>query len=192
MANLAELQPMRYLHLTYLLFLVFTGGLLAQYAFSNKPWRWLIFFLPLYLGMWYAQRQLFPSSDHLELPWREPKNEWVRAFLWIRNNTPQSALFALNPDHMQLPGEDQHGFRAIAERSRLADAVKDAGAVTMFPRVAETWREQVNGQRGWGDFKKNDFDRLASYGVNWVVVQTPPPADLDCPYNSAHLSVCRL
>jgi len=31
--------------------------------------------------------------------------------------------------------DDQHGFRAIAERSRLADAVKDSGAATMFPET---------------------------------------------------------
>jgi hypothetical protein len=193
LANLAELQPMRYLHLTYVLFLVFTGGFVAQNIFKNKAWRWAVFFLPLCLGMWYAQRQLFPSSEHLELPWRTPKNEWVRAFLWIRNNTPPNALFALNPDHMALPGEDQHGFRAIAERSRLADAVKDAGAVTMFPRGAETWLQQVNAQREWQRFEQSDFERLRSrYGVSWIVLQRPSVDGLACPYHSATLFVCRL
>ena len=41
--------------------------------------------------------------------------------------------FALDPRYMALPGEDQHGFRVIAQRSALADAVKDSGAATMFP-----------------------------------------------------------
>src|SRR5262249_53696589 len=152
LANLAELQPMRYLHLTYVLFLIFTGGFLAENVFRTKAWRWLVFFGPLAMGMWYAQRQIFTSTMHLEVPWREPRNEWVKAFLWIRDNTPKDAFFALDPEHMHLPEEDEHGFRAIAERSRLADHVKDAGAVTMFPRGADAWREQVRAQRGWNDF----------------------------------------
>jgi len=38
---------------------------------------------------------------------------------------------------MNSQGEDEHGFRALAERSMLADRVKDSGAVTMFPRLAD-------------------------------------------------------
>jgi len=37
---------------------------------------------------------------------------------------------------MDLPGEDEIGFRARAQRSMLADAVKDKGATTMFPRCS--------------------------------------------------------
>jgi len=193
LANLAELQPMRYLHLTYVLLLVFSGGFMAEYVFKDKNWRWAIFFLPLCGGMWDAQRELFPASMHLELPWRGPRNEWVRAFLWVRANTPRDALFALDPDHMEIAGEDQHGFRAIAERSRLADGVKDAGAVTMFPAAAEEWRKQVSAQRGWENFQKADFDRLRNqYGVEWVVLQRPAIAGLNCPYDSGELLVCRV
>jgi hypothetical protein len=58
-------------------------------------------------------------------------------------------LFALDPRYMALPGEDQHGFRAIAQRSALADAVKDSGAASMFPALAAPWTEQLNAQKGW-------------------------------------------
>jgi len=43
----------------------------------------------------------------------------------IRLQTPRDAVFALDPNYMLIAGEDQHGFRAIAERSALADALKD-------------------------------------------------------------------
>jgi len=60
---------------------------------------------------------------------------------------------------MQMPDEDQHGFRAIAQRSLLADNVKDSGAVSMFPALAEKWQEQVGAQRGWKKFQLFGFFR---------------------------------
>ena len=84
-------------------------------------------------------------------------------------------------------------FRAIAERSMLADAVKDSGAVTMFPAIAETWLDQVKAQQGWEKFQLSDFQRLQQkYGVNWVVVKPPGVAGLSCPYHNLAVAVCRL
>jgi uncharacterized protein (DUF2235 family) len=129
----------------------------------------------------------------LELPWTRPSNEWVRTFGWIRQNTPIDAYFALDPDTMAVPGEDQHGFRAIAERSMLADDVKDTGAVTMFPAMAETWREQVQAQAGWRSFRLSDYRNLNQrFGVNWVLIQQSSASGLNCPYSSATLAVCRV
>jgi hypothetical protein len=143
--------------------------------------------------MFYAARELFPDSPHLELPNRTPRNAWVEAFLWIRDNTPVDAFFALNPEHMELPGEDQHGFRALAERSMLADRVKDSGVVTMFPRLTKTWREQTDAQKNWKEFKQEDFRRLKSvYGVNWVVLEKPGIPGLTCPYENSRLLVCKI
>ena len=156
-------------------------------------WRWLALFLPLCGGMFYAGRELFPATPHLELPGAAPKNAWVETFLWIRENTPVDAYFALDPDHMELPGEDQHGFRALAERAMLADRVKDSGAVTMFPNLADTWTEQFNDQKGWKKFDVEDFRRLKEkYGVGWVAVEKPGVAGLACPYENARLMVCRV
>ena len=191
--NLVELQPLRAFHLLYVMFLVFAGGLLAQSVLERHVWRWALVFVPLCGAMWYSQCQLFPATPHLEWPGAQPRNDWVEAFLWIRHNTPLDAYFALDPEHMALPGEDQHGFRAIAERSMLADDVKDRGAVTMFPAIAETWLAQVKAQRGFASFQLADFRRLQStYGVDWVVVERPAAAGLSCPYQNLSLAVCQI
>lgn len=193
LANFAELQPMRSLHLVYVLFLVSAGGLLAQFVLQGHWWRWLLLFVPLCFGMWFTQRALFPATSHIEWPGAASSNEWVQAFVWVRDYTPVDAYFALDPDHMESPGEDQHGFRAIAERSMLADRIKDSGAVTMFPALAETWSSQVRAQSGWKSFQAADFRRLKEeFGVNWVVLERPGVSGLSCPYQNKAVLVCRL
>jgi len=195
-ARFTLLQPMRYLHLTYILMFLFAGGLLAEFVLRRKLWRWLALFVPLCAGMFYVQRQLFPATPQMELPGVASPNPWVRAFLWIRHNTPTDAYFALNPEHMALPGEDQHGFRALAERSMLADTVKDSGAVTMFPALAETWKAQTDLTVAWKSFQAKDLVRLKEQtGISWVVVEdatSPAWAGMDCPYRNEAVAVCRL
>jgi hypothetical protein len=143
--------------------------------------------------MFLWQRSLFPASAQVEWPGAAAKNPWVQAFQWIRTNTPRDAVFALDPLHMSIPGEDANGFRAVAQRSMLADAVKDSGAVTMFPPNAEEWLKQVQAQNGWKIFQLQDFRRLqAEYGVSWVVLQQPGIVGLECPYQSAAVVVCRV
>jgi hypothetical protein len=94
---------------------------------------------------------------------------------------------------MQIPGEDENGFRAAAQRSMLADAVKDSGAVTMFPSNAEEWFRQVQAQKNWNNFQLQDFRNLQSqYGVSWVVLQVPGRAGLNCPYQNQAVMVCRI
>jgi len=91
--------------------------------------------------------------------------------------------------------DDQHGFRAIAERSRLADDVKDSGAVTMFPNLtaADHWLEQVASQRGWQHFRESDFRRLQeTYGVSWIVAERTLDTNFVCPYENQTIRVCRL
>lgn len=193
LVRFAELQPMRGLLLVYIFLFVSGGGLLAEYVLKSKLWRWIALFVPVSAGMFYAQRQLFPATHHLELPGRHPTNAWVETFLWIKTHTPLDAYFALNPEHMRMPGEDQHGFRAIAERSMLADDVKDGGAVTMFPALAALWQEQVDAQRNWNGFGRQDFAKLRDrFGVNWFVLEKRPVAGMECPYNNSVLYVCRL
>jgi hypothetical protein len=192
-SSLMLLQPMRAFHLIYICFFVIVGGLLVDYVLKNKAWRWLVLFLPLCSGMWFKQHDIFSSTHHLELPGRGPSNNWDEAFRWIRQNTPTDAYFALDPKHMNLPGEDQHGFRAIAERSMLADSVKDRSAMSMFPAMAETWKTQADAQSGWQKFGPEDFQRLrAKFGIDWVVLQKPGVAGLTCPHQNSSLMVCRL
>jgi hypothetical protein len=191
--NLAEIQPLRYLHLLYILMFLFIGALLGKFVLQRQTWRWAALFVPLCAGMAYAQQEISPATAHLELPGRASGNPWVQAFEWIRVNTPEDAYFALNPKHMALPGEDQHGFRAIAQRSMLADAVKDSGAASMFPALAGKWKEQARAQEGWEKFQYQDFLRLNQrYGVDWVVVERPGAAGLACPYANELLLVCRI
>ncbi|MFN7999152.1 MAG: DUF6798 domain-containing protein [Bryobacteraceae bacterium] len=190
---LSEIQPLRSLHLLYCLMFLLGGGLLGEYVLRNHIWRWALLFIPLGTGMSYAQLQLFPSSPHLELPWRSCSNQWVQTFEWIRRNTPEDAYFALDPEHATQPGEDQHGFRAIARRSMLADDGKDSGAVSMFPSLAAEWAQQVDARRNWKNFRRSDFARLRQqYGVDWVILQDRQAAGMVCPYRNHDLRVCRV
>jgi hypothetical protein len=94
---------------------------------------------------------------------------------------------------MELPGEDYHGFRALAERSVLADEIKDAGMAARVPSLAPRWLREVEAQHGWRSFQRSDFLRLkAEFGVDWVVLQTPGVSGLPCPYSNSQVMVCRV
>ena len=128
------------------------------------------------------QRAEFSGVAHLELPGRQPSNPWLQAFQWIQANTPVNAYFALDPHYLEAPGEDFHCFRALAERSQLADAVKDTTVVTQVPELGPAWASQVAAQEGWRNFKLADFERLkATFGVDWVLVAYPQPNGLALP-----------
>jgi len=190
---LARLQPLRSLLLVYVFMLMGIGGFVAEYILKNRVWRWLLLFLPMCAGMFVAQRQLFPSTAQIEWPCGTPKNQWEQAFLWIRQNTPVDATFAVDPFYMEAPGEDRIGFRAMAERSRLADANKDSGAVAMFPPLAEQWWDQFQVQKNWQHFTRPDFLRLQEkYGVNWLVLQVSAAGGLSCTYKNSAVAVCRI
>jgi hypothetical protein len=94
---------------------------------------------------------------------------------------------------MARPGEDSHGFRAVAERSVLADDLKDSGVVSLFPQLADEWERQVAAQRGLDRFQLPDLRRLAArYPVTWILTVRPGPAGLECPYRNGDLAVCRM
>lgn len=190
--SLARLQFMRSLHLLYIVMFVFIGGLLAEFVLRGRVWRWVVLFVPIAAGMFWAQRSLFPASAHVEWPGVAPRNPWAQAFVWIRGNTPVDAVFALDPEFLRVPGEDGIGFRCLAQRSRLADDVKDNGVVSMFPPLAEKWWGQVQRLRGWKSFGLEDFARLKREdGVGWVVVQADV-AGLECAYKNEAVRVCRV
>jgi hypothetical protein len=191
--RIRSFQPMRYLHLLYLLFVLFAGGLIGQRILRGKIYRWALFFVPLSLGMFIAQRQTFPATEHVEWPGRSSGNAWLQAFTWVRQNTPEDAMFALDPYYMQRPGEDFHSFRALAERSALADYSKDPAVATQVPRLAPRWQKEVTAQEGWRHFELKDFQGLKEkFGVNWVVLERPGVAGLACPYENTAVLVCRI
>jgi hypothetical protein len=200
--RLRPFEPMRYLHLLYLFFFLIMGGLLGRYALKRHVYRWGLLFVPLGAGMFYAQRQMYPATEHLELPGAEPRNEWLRAFEWIRHNTPVDSMFAFDPHYMTLPGEDYHAFRALAERSAMADYEKDGGMAARVPRLAPRWLKEVTARKGWRDFRSADFQRLKSqFGVNWIILS---PADaawsaapgsaegMNCTYEDSQVRICQL
>ncbi len=198
--RLRPFEPMRYLHLLYLLFFLIAGGLLERYVLDRRVYRWLLLFLPLGAGMFYAQRQMYPSSPHLELPGVASQNAWLQAFAWISKNTPLDSLFALGPHYMTQPGEDYHGFRALAERSVLADYEKDGGMAARVPPLAPRWLTEVQAQTGWEEFQAADFQRLKNeFGVTWVILSRhrseanqDATQSMTCPYQNQQLRVCRL
>jgi hypothetical protein len=193
LVRIAPLQPMRYLHLEYVFFVLIAGGLVGRYVLGRKPWRWALFLALANGGMFVSQWLLLPASEHLELPGRPSANRWLQAFAWIRENTPTDAWFALDPCYLAAPGEDYHSFRALAERSQMADALKDAAVVTQVPELASRWAGQVDARTGWNRFQTPDFERLKSrYGVEWVLASYPAPARLTCIWHNDLLTVCRI
>ncbi len=190
--SLGRLQPLRSLHLLYTVMFVIMGGLLGEFVLKNRVWRWIALFLPLCAGMYSAQRALFPASATVEWPGRQPKNPWAQAFVWVRQNTPIDAVFAMDPNYLHIDGEDEIGFRCLAQRSRLADAVKDNGVVSMFPGLAEHWWSEVQDQSPWNGLGVEGFARLKkNYGISWLILQQPDVAGLDCPYENSAVRVCR-
>jgi len=192
--NFTRLQPMRCFHVIYVIFFLMLGGVAGEYVLRSSLWRWMSLFAPLAVAMYFVQQAQFPCSPHVEWPGHVSQNRWNSTFLWIQAHTPVDAVFALDPKYMRSPGEDLHGFRALAERSALADVVKDSGAVSLFPNMADEWKSEVAAQSGWDKFERCDFEHLATlYPVTWIVVtRSPGPAGLACPYEDGGLSVCRI
>ena len=69
------------------------------------------------------------------------------------------AKFALDPGYLRIEGEDTNGFRAIAQRSKLSDAGKDSGEVSMFPNLAE---QMVDGSASPKKLAEFQQERLPS------------------------------
>jgi len=191
--GLIPLEPMRTLHFVYLMMVFLGGGLIGEFLLGASKLRWLAFLLPICAIFYFADRVRCEASPHVEWPGRTPANAWVEAFGWIRRNTPRDALFALDPKHMWSPGEDSHGFRAFAERSMLADGVKDRAVAALEPALAPAWREQVRARKRWREFTRQDFLQLKKeFGVRWVVLELPSKAQLPCPYRNGRVTVCQV
>jgi hypothetical protein len=192
--RLIPAEPMRTLHLFTLMMALLGGGLLGGRVLRDRPLRWALVFVPLCAAFLVAQRgYLYPASPHIEWPGRVASNDWAEAFEWVRLNTPRDAFFVLGPRYQEVPGEDFHNFRALAERSALADYSKDRGVVANWPDLAPVWRDQVRDRDGWETFAAGDFQRLKEkYGVTWALVEASHPAALECPYRNDAVRACRI
>ena len=186
---LARLQPLRAFHFVYLGGVLLAGGLLAR--LPKRAVAAIAVALLIILGT--AQRLTYPASSHVEWPEMSPRNLWQQAFLWIRDNTPQNAIFALDNDYIESKEEDARGFRATAERSAVADYFKDGGIASNFPQAALLWQQgseatahlnQATDAQRW--------QRLKPLGVTWIVLPSESKTAFPCPYSNRAVQVCRL
>jgi hypothetical protein len=189
---LARLQVLRAFHLVYIAGVLLAGGMLGRLTRQHMRAIAMLFLL-LSGALFAAQRLTYPESNHVEWPGMKPRNLWREAFLWIRANTPTDAIFALDSDYIESPGEDAQGFRATAERSAVADWFKDGGIASNFPEAAALWwqgstaTEQLN--------QASDEQRLARLlplGVSWIVLPVQASTGFPCPFTNARVRVCRL
>jgi hypothetical protein len=192
---IARLQPLRAFQVVYLVLVLTLGAQLGERLLRRRTWRWVAAMLLLGGVMFGAQLSFFPHSNHMELPGITPQNQWVQAFLWVRQNTPKDALFALDADYINAPGEDAQCFRSIAERSALADYSKDGGEASIAPDLTGEWAREQAAQRGLNALSTTDAERLAALrplGATWVVLEAGAATGLDCPYRNSAVKVCRL
>lgn len=189
----ARLQPLRIFHFIYLLMFIVLGAYLGEKLLNRRIWRWAAFVAVCGTGMFNLQRQTFAHSAHLEVPVIQSGNQWEQAFTWIRENTPRSALFALDARYIAAPGEDSQNFRAIAERSVLPDYSKDGGLAAIAPALAAEWYIGETLQSGLD--KESDAvrrRRLAPFGVSWIVLSQNATTEMPCPYSNRAVKVCQL
>jgi hypothetical protein len=191
---LARLQPLRSFHLITLIFVLYLGGIIGEYLADGRTWVLPAISLPLAAGMAFVNLQTYPHSPHIEFPWsKSSSNAWIETLLWVRANTPKDAVFAVDSRYFKDEGVDVHGFRALSERSALADYFKDSGVVAIFPNLATEWKQMSDATYGLNQFRAADFMRLAhEYPVTWTVIHGSAPAGMSCPYEQRGYTVCRI
>lgn len=190
---LARLQPLRAFQLIYILFFLLLGSIVGERILRGNWLAWMACFAVIAGIMLTAQLYIYPSLAHVEWPGSKSRNPWEQAFLWIRDNTPRNALFALNPHYQQQPQEDTVGFRATAQRSVLADWNKDGGVAAIYPAVAQEWWKQVTTTQdfsSWTDRQR--VQALAPYHVTWIVLPSASTTGFYCPYENSAVRVCKL
>jgi hypothetical protein len=190
----ARLQPLRSFHLITLVFVALLAGVIGEYLAKGRPWVIAAVSIPLAIGMFVVARQTYSSSPQIEFPATTSSNAWVSALLWVRQNTPTNAVFAVDSRYFKDEGTDVHGFRAVSERSALADYFKDGGVVSLFPALAVEWKQMSNATYGLNHFQQADFERLQKEYpiVSWTVIHGSAPAGMNCPYQRRGYAVCRL
>jgi hypothetical protein len=192
---IARLQPLRAFQIVYLVLILTLGATLGERLLRRSPCRWAATMLLLGGISFSTARSAFPNSNHLELPGLAPRNLWAQAFLWVRDNTPKDALFALDADYINAPGEDAQCFRAIARRSALADYSKDGGEASIAPVLTSDWVRDQAAQQALSVPSTTDAQRRASLdplGVTWLVLQSAAATRFDCPYANSAVKLCHL
>ena len=189
-----RLQPMRTFHLITLIFMLLLGGFLGEYLVRGRAWVGAVLLVAISAGMFTVARQTYPNSTQIELPGMKSPNPWVSTLLWIRGNVPSDAVFAVDAGYLKDDITDTHGFRAISERSSLADTYKDSGVVSLFPDLADEWKRMSTATTGVNHFTQADFARLRGQypQVSWTVIHGKAPGGLSCPYAQQGFVVCQM
>lgn len=189
-----RVQPLRSFDLITLLFVLLGAGVLGEYLGRRRPWAIAALSVGLAAGMFVVARRTYPHSAQIELPAQTSGNPWVNALFWVRRNTPVDAVFAVDSRYFKDPVVDVHGFRAVSERSDLADYYKDSGVVSLFPNLAWEWKQMSDATYGLNHFSLAQFRRLKSEypEATWTVIHGSAPAGMDCPYQRQGFSVCRM
>lgn len=192
---LVRVQLLRSFHLIYLIGVVLLGGWLGGMLADRRATRWLAAALlaAVAAGLFAAQLATYPMSAHIEWPGIAPRNPWQQAYVWIRANTPQDAVFAADPHLVFRYGVDEQGFRATAERSLLADDKDQGVAAVVDPAIAPEWARQRDAQLGIDTTTDAErVQRLKPFGVTWLLLRTDAATSFACPYKNAAAKVCRM
>jgi hypothetical protein len=190
--GLARLQPMRSLHLVYLLLFIMPVTNLYLQMFRKQPAAASVLLVGVSCFMFAVQAHTYPSSSHIQLPWAKSANPWIEGFEWIRSNTPINSVFAISPGYMDEPGEDRAGFRDYAQRSVLADRSKDGGVAALFPAIADDWLRDVRVSEALDrDLTSQRLQELSDRGVTWFV-GPPRITGFACFYRNSVMAVCQL
>jgi hypothetical protein len=186
---LARLQVLRGFQFVYITGVLLAGGLLARLRPRTITALCLLIAGALFAG----QRLTYPESNHVEWPGLTPRNRWQQAFLWIRSGTPANAIFALDNDYIESPGEDAQGFRASAERSAVPDWYKDGGIASNFPQAAIPWWQGIRATEHLNSATDEQrLARLKPFGVTWIVLPAEASTGFPCPFINARVRVCRV
>jgi hypothetical protein len=190
----ARLQPLRSFHLVTLVFITLLAGVAGEYLAQGRPWVVAAISLPLAAGMFLVSRQTYPNSPQVEFPSTTSSNPWVNALLWVRQNTPTDAVFAVDAAYLKDDLTDTHGFRAISERSSISDYFKDGGAASLFPALADKWKKGSEATHGLNGFSAAQFRalKLEFPEVSWTVIHGSAPGGMNCPYQRQGFSVCQI
>ena len=187
----AMLQPLRVFLIVYVAMVLLASAELGERLLARARWRWSLLYLVLGSLMFAVQLSTFPHSKHLEFPWNAPQNAWEAGFVWIRNNTPKDALFAIDANYIGSRAEDAQNFRAIAERSLLPDNTKDGGIAAIEPDLTAEWKYAQNIQAGLArDTDAQRRAKLAEARIDWLVLPESTVTGFSCPYKNNSMQVC--
>ncbi len=189
---LMRLQILRSIHIIYGIGVVMLGGFIASHFARRRIWIVALCFALALLGMSVGDHQSYPSSPHIEWPWELSTNPREQAFLWIRANTPRNAVFAVDPSTFHDSDADNHGFRALSERSTLTDN-KDEGVASLFPGLATTWMQRRDAEKDLDQLDDvSRIKRLSPYGVTWLLLSSHASTSFACPFRNTAVAVCRM